>query len=239
MKLEDLTPEQKQALLDQLKQDEERKQAEVKSARETFKKMVEETVPEMMHDLMSLSHKISVVKREIFDKCQTLIEIKQEAYEVRTNQKSFQFSNAENTQRLTIGYKELDTWDGTEVEGVHLIKNYIDGLPSDGDYSKLKRMVLELLKPDKQGNLTPSKVLQLYKLRDEIDSNGFTEGVDIIRQAHSRALSGLYIMAEIRLQDENTWQNVPLNISSCTMQKTDGESVNLLGGQKNTEHVPA
>src|SRR5690606_20245342 len=95
---------------------------------------------------------------------------------------------------ITLGYNVIITFDGTESEGVKLIKQYIKMLGTgDKNREVLSDLVNTFMKPDKKGNLNPARIAELVSKKEKINHPLFTQGVDIIIQAQMITRTSMYV----------------------------------------------
>lgn len=211
--LNQLTSEQKGLLLAELKQEEIAKEKQKENTKVIYKTLVNDIVEEVFPDLVAMSNYIEKQKKKVFDSFDTVINLKREVYTIKDDQKTHTFSNKNNTKRITIGYRTLDHYDDTANAGLEKINQYLDSLITDGVSKKNVSIISSLLKRDEKGNLQASRVVELYKLINEIDNELFTEGVKIIMEAAQPSKSVTFITADCR-DENNKWRSIPLSVSS-------------------------
>ncbi|MCF6184231.1 MAG: DUF3164 family protein [Bacteroidales bacterium] len=214
MNLENLTPEEKAKLLEELKQEEKAKQEKVKEDRKLLKELAGKEVEEMFNELTMLSSQLSATKTKVFSAFENLIKMKCELYEVKSEQQSHTFSNKEGTKRIKLGYRVYDRYDDTVEEGIAKVREYVDSLIKDEDTALLVGMINRLLKKDAKGNLKANRVLDLIKMSEETDSKLFKDGVQIIVDAYRPERSSDFIEAEWK-DERGNWNSVALSISSA------------------------
>ena len=214
MKLENLTPQQKAELLNQLRKEEAQKEKTQKVEREILKELSSEEVIDKFILITKLSSEISKLKTIVFGSFENLIKMKTELYNVKSDQQSHTFSNKEVNKRIKLGFRVYDRYDDTVELGIAKVKEYIDSLIKDEDTAVLVGMINKLLKKDAKGNLKANRVLDLIKMSKESGSQLFKDGVQIIVDAHRPERSSDFIEAEYK-DERGTWQSVPLSISSA------------------------
>ena len=214
MKLENLTLEEKQELLNELKHEEAANEDKVKEERKILKELASKEVDEMFKMLTQLSSQISATKTNVFEAFENLIKMKCELYDVKNNQQSHTFSNEKTNKRIKLGYRVYDRYDDTADSGIEKVREYVDSLIKDEATANLVGMINKLLKRDVKGNLKANRVLDLIKLANESDSKLFKDGVQIIIEAHHPERSSDFIEAEWK-DDRGNWNSVALSISSA------------------------
>ena len=117
-----------------------------------------------------------------------------------------------------MGYRVTDNYDDTVGEGIAKVTAFLTSLAKDKETGKLVKTINQLLKKDAKGNLKPSRVIELYKLTEEFNSDLFTDGVKILMDAYKPVKSVYFIDATV-INKAGVKQNVPLSISSVPFTK--------------------
>lgn len=208
IRLEDLSMEQLDALM---KQAEERKLAEEAKKREdkeAYLSLVDEAVMESLPELREVSAKMLEVKSKVFERFKKLIEIKEGLYKVKDNQQTHTFTTQDGKFSLCLGSRIVNDYDSTIGSGIEKIKKYISTFDTDNE---LTEVVNQLLKLDKNGNLKPSRVMELAQLANKIDNIDFKEGVAIIQQAYQPRATCQFVTA---CENKETGKEyIPLSMS--------------------------
>lgn len=209
-----LTPEQKAALLEELKKEEKTKSDIEKEKRDEYKKMVGNIVEESFEKITDVSGLLGWVKKEVIENFQTVLDMKSELYGIKESQQSHSFTSEDGKKTIRIGYRMMDSFDDTVHTGIEKIRNYIYNLV-DGENKKQITAILDtLLKKDKNGNLKASKVIELRKQAEIVTDKGFLEGVKIIEEAYKPVKSRMFVEAWHKDEHGND-VNVPLNITAA------------------------
>jgi hypothetical protein len=209
-----LTPEQKAALLEELKKEEKTKSDIEKEKRDEYKKMVGNIVEESFEKITDVSGLLGWVKKEVIENFQTVLDMKSELYGIKESQQSHSFTSEDGKKTIRIGYRMMDSFDDTVHTGIEKIRNYIYNLV-DGENKKQITAILDtLLKKDKNGNLKASKVIELRKQAEIVTDEGFLEGVKIIEEAYKPVKSRMFVEAWYKDEQGND-VNVPLNITAA------------------------
>ncbi len=180
------------------------------SQRESYKELVQETVPKAIFKLVTVSEMLSKAKKDTFEYFENILELKNEVYGMKEKQRSHTFST--EREEITIGYRIIDGWDDTAQTGVAKVKAVLQSLAKNEETGLLVNTLLNLLKPDSNGNLKASRVLELQKEAEKYNNPELTDGVDIIRKAFKPVRSSWFIEAYLIENGKKT--NIPLNISS-------------------------
>jgi hypothetical protein len=208
IRLDDLSKEQLDALM---KQAEERKLAEEAKKREdkeAYLVLVDEAIMESLPELREVSAKMLEVKSKVFERFKKLIEIKEGLYKVKDNQQTHTFTTQDGKFSLCLGSRTVNDYDSTLGSGIEKIKKYISTFDTDNE---LTEVVNHLLKLDKNGNLKPSRVMELAQLANKIDNIDFKEGVAIIQQAYQPRATCQFVTA---CENKETGKEyIPLSMS--------------------------
>lgn len=208
IRLDDLSKEQLDALM---KQAEERKLAEEAKKREdkeAYLVLVDEAIMESLPELREVSAKMLEVKSKVFERFKKLIEIKEGLYKVKDNQQTHTFTTQDGKFSLCLGSRTVNDYDSTLGSGIEKIKKYISTFDIDNE---LTEVVNHLLKLDKNGNLKPSRVMELAQLANKIDNIDFKEGVAIIQQAYQPRATCQFVTA---CENKETGKEyIPLSMS--------------------------
>lgn len=177
----------------------------------TYKKLIEETTPDVVKELMNVSSLLTDAKAKVFNAFKDILTLKESVYGVKSNQQSHTFSTDKFS--LTIGYRVNDGWDDSTQVGVAMVQKYLVSLVKDDNSSILVESLTKLLKPDKNGNLKASRVLEMQQIADQHQITELLEGVKIIIAGHKPVRSNWFIDASFTAHD-GTQTNIPLSIST-------------------------
>ena len=76
------------------------------------------------------------------------------------------------------------------------------------------KAILRLLSRDNQGNLKPSRVLQLRRMAEDSGDEKFLEGVKIIEESYLPTSSSMFIKAAVK-NANGKWEYVPLGMTEA------------------------
>lgn len=203
-----LTAEQKKAIIDQDKKEQKEKKVKTAEARKALDELWGEFVIKNVHKFLPIRELVEENILETFSDFDPLSKLIEECYGIeKLDQDSFTKTLTDGTFSLTIGYNKTDGFNGNEGIGVDKIKLYMDTLKGDGEDDKLAKLSAALdifLKPNPvTGMLNPRKVKDLSKLRDMYDSDLFNEGIDIIEKAAIYTRTSQFIEGWKFLTDED------------------------------------
>jgi len=196
----------------QLQEELKRRKTAKTEDRKTYKKLVQQELPNSVMLLQHTSKKLGEAKTEVFKNLLVLLDLKTKAYGVKSGQQSHTFS-LDNGDTITAGYRVLDAWDDTVNEGITKVNEYLGSLAKDADSGKLVKTVNMLLKKDAKGNLKANRVVELRNMADEFDSPLFSDGVEIISKSFKPVKSVYFVEATV-VTPSGEKQHVPLSISS-------------------------
>ena len=188
-----------------------------KEMQATYKDMVDEEIEAAIPELKSISNDIKSVKAKVIENFKSILEIKQEMFQLDgkdMDNRSHTWTNTKGDKRITLGVYVTDAYLDTAEDGIDIIREYIESLATDDKSKALVGMVMKLLAKDQKGTLKASRIIQLRKIAEETGDERFLEGVKIIEDAYSPAVSKTFIRAEIK--DENgMWKAIPLGMTEA------------------------
>lgn len=213
MNISKLTKEQKEQLLADLKAEKQAEAQRIEQERETYKKLKDETVRDVFGQLQELSQRIVELKELVFQRFNTIIELKDDLYKTKSDRKSDTFSTEDGSISIKLGNRINEGWDDTVDVGIQKVKAFLKTLAKDEESGALVETVMKLLSKDRKGNLKASKVLELEQMASKSRNENFIEGIQIIKEAYRPVPSVQFI--EVRYKDENGKEvSLPLSMSS-------------------------
>lgn len=214
MDITNLNSKEKQALLEELKRDNEIIAQQKKEDRQAYKSLVDETVKNAFPRLIGISEKLAKNKKDIRESFRKAIELKQEVYGVKNSQHSHTFTDSDNQFKIMIGVYTIDNYDDTVDVGIQMVRECIVELGRDEESKVLIDTILKLLSKDKKGTLKPSRVIQLEQLANKLNNMKMLEGVKIIKDAYKPQESKSFVRAEFK-DEKGEWTNVPLGMTEA------------------------
>jgi len=179
--------------------------------RDSYKKLVLETVPKAMFQLCAASEVISEAKTKTFKFFEDILDLKNQVYGLKEKQQSHTFST--DREEITIGYRINEGWDDTVTAGIAKVEGFINSLSKDEETATLVSMLFNMLKKDSKGNLKGSRVLELQKAAADSKNEEFIDGVAIIAAAYKPVRSSWFIEASL-IDEDGSKTPVPLSMSS-------------------------
>ncbi|ROH98311.1 DUF3164 family protein [Chryseobacterium sp. G0240] len=212
-----LSPEQRQAILNQLSPEELKAAAKAAESakyesRIAYKETVKESIPTFINTLLNISGMLSNAKLEIFQGLSILLAMKSEVYDIKQGQQGHSFSDDQGNG-VTFGFRVIDGWDDTVNAGIDKIKEFIDSMAKDENSAKLVTTINKLLKRDAKGQLKSSRVLELRQLAEEFNDDKFRDAVEIIQDAYKPVRSAFFIEA-YTTNAQGKKEFIPLSITS-------------------------
>lgn len=213
MDLSKLTKEQKEELFAKLQADKKAEAEQKEQDRETYKNLKDEAVRDIFWQLKELSQMMIDMKGVVFNRFDTIIEMKDDLYKTKSDRQSDTFTTEDGSVSIKLGNRVYEGWDDTVDVGVQKVKEYLKTLAKDEESANLVDTVMRLLSKDRKGNLKANKVLELQQLATKSRNEEFIEAIQIIRDAYRPVPSCQFI--EVRYKDENGKEvSLPLSMSA-------------------------
>lgn len=213
MNLNDLTPAQRAELKAQLEAAERAEKQKRQDDIDAYKQSVDEFVRTTFERMKKVSELMREEKNTAFTAADTIIALKDELYDTKTDRHSNSFTSSDGMISITLGRRTNDGWDDTVNVGVQKVHDFFKSMARDEEMAALTEMVMSLLARDKKGNLKASRVLQLREVARKSGYSDLMEAVDIIQQAYKPVESVEFI--SVQYKDENgVKQTLPLSLAS-------------------------
>ncbi|SMG35786.1 hypothetical protein [Sphingobacterium psychroaquaticum] len=197
-----MTAAERKALMADLAKQEKAEKAQRADDIDAYKKLVDELVMKQAPELADFGTMQNIKVEETFKAFGQALEIKKELFGYNDTQASHTFSSRDGMGSIVIGYNEIIGFDGTENAGVIKIREYMTSLAADDPKRKILIRFLEtFMKPNKKGELNPTRIVELVGLKQEADDEGFSEGVDIIVNAQFKTRTTTYVKGWFKRQD--------------------------------------
>lgn len=189
-----LTPEQKEVLHQEWLADQKATKEKIKETKATYKELAEEFVIRNIDSLIHHKDITNFLIDKTLEDFQPIKELKAEVYGVK-KQDSHTTTLKDGSASITIGQNVVIKFDGTESAGVEKIKEYMKSLSEDSENAKkLGKIVDKKLKVNAATKmLNPSAIIDLDSLRDEFNSELFSDGLDTIIKAQIRTVTSKYV----------------------------------------------
>lgn len=213
-----LSEDEKRQIKEQLDADAKKKADERKAAKIIYDEMRHDIVSDTFTYLQSVSKNLTEAKKNVFDSFQTLLELKKEVYGIADDafelQQTHTFSNNDNTMSIIIGHNVIDAWDMELVNaGVSAVNNWLSEKTNE-DNKPFVKIIRDLLRPNKDGVLKASRVLELGKNAKEIGDKHLIDAVDMIQEAYKPQKTSTFVKALFK-DDKGNSQWLALSMSQA------------------------
>ena len=213
IKLEELTPEQLAELEAKMVARKREEAQKVQDTRDTYKKLLNETVDNLWNPLQDLSSAMTNTKAHVFSSFEKALELKKEIYGIKDDQQSHTFTTTDGKRSITIGHRVVDRYDETVTAGISKVKEYVKSLAKDEDSAVLVDTILDLLKPNKDGVLKASRVLELNKIAKKVNNPDFDDGLRIITEAYKPVKTCQFVSVKYK-DEKGSEKTLPLSMSA-------------------------
>lgn len=213
MDITKLTAEQRAELKAQLEAEERAEKQKRQDDIDAYKQSVDDFVRSTFLRMKRVSELMRSEKVSVFTAAETLISLKDELYNTKTDRHSNSFTSADGMVSITLGKRTNDGWDDTVNVGVQKVTDFFKSMARDEEMAALAEMVMSLLSRDKKGNLKASRVLQLREVARKSGYQELIDAADIIQAAYSPVETVEFI--SVQYKDENGVKRaLPLSLAS-------------------------
>lgn len=207
-----LSPEALNKLQKQIEERNKKEEERIQSERETYKKLRDEAIVKHFIKLQTISNALIEVKKEVFDGFDTIIAMKDELFNTKSDRQSDTLTTDDGQISIKLGNRVNDGWADEAEVGITKVKEYLKTLAKDENSADLLDTVMKLIAKDRKGNLKASKVLQLEQLAQKKNDPQFTEAIKIIQQSYRPTPSCQFI--EVKYKDnQGKERSLPLSMS--------------------------
>ena len=218
LNLGDLTEAQRLELMKQIKQEEKDKKQKRNDDVKSYNEMGNESVKKIFGYAKIVVDVLTEFKKEGFGEFKSLIGIKEELFNVKDNQRSHTFTS-DDGKSVTLGYRVTDSFDDTVGAGIEKVKNWVFSEVKGTNNENIKKIISNMLKEDKKGNLNAKRVLELSQIATDVNDEKLTEAVEIIEKAYKPQKSCYFI--ELSYKDENGKKvSMPLSVSAAPFENS-------------------
>lgn len=218
IKIDELTEQQRNDLLAQLKKEEQAKAAKKRQDRKDYEDLKDMSVRESFELLRGASMGLLEVKKAVFDHLDDVLKLKQQIFGLTDmqmlKQESHTFTSTDGQVSVIIGSNTVDRWDESVDVGIMRVKEFLKTLAVDEKTGTLVDMITDLLKPNKEGVLKSSRVLDLSKKATELGDKELIEAVELIREAYRPSKTSTYIKVKYRDPKSKSDVFLPLSMSA-------------------------
>lgn len=214
MDLQQLTAEERAQLKAQLEEQEKQEALEKQRQKETYLQLKDQFCERNLGKLQALSDEMQRLKKEIFADAETLIQMKDELFKTKTDRQSNMFTHESGKFSITLGNRINEGWDDTCDQGIEKVKEFLKTLAKDDNSAALVDTIMRLIAKNNKGMLKASKVLELEKLANRIQSAELTEGLTIIKNSYRPKPTCQFISVTMK-DDNGNDKQLPLSLSQC------------------------
>jgi hypothetical protein len=202
MDIRNLTPEEKAALKAQLAAEEKAEKAKAQQDKETYKQLQHEFVTMAFPKLEKLSTDLTEAKDALFDGAKAILDLKKQVFGISDDawakQQSHSISNSDFTKTIVLGHNIVDGWDEDVAgAGIARVNDWLAKQASP-ENEKLVSMIVDLLKPNKDGILKASRVLDLSNQANNIGDQELIDAVAMIGKAYRPKKTSTYVIAKYK-----------------------------------------
>lgn len=214
MDIKDLTAAQRAELKAQLEAEERAEKQKRQDDIDAYKQSVDDFVRNTFERMKSVSEMMRREKDSVFTAADTLISLKDELYDTKTDRHSNSFTSSDGMVSITLGKRTNDAWDDTVNVGIKKVNDFFKSkMEQNEELAALTDMVMALLARDKKGNLKASRVLQLQEVARKSGFSELVAAAEIIKQAYKPVESVEFI--SVQYKDENGVKRaLPLSLAS-------------------------
>lgn len=214
MDLKNMTAEERAQLKAQLEEEERLEAQRKQEQKEAYIELKDEFLERSLKKLQALSDQMQVIKKEIFEDAEELIKMKDELFKTKTDRQSNSFTHESGKFFIALGNRINEGWDDTCDQGIEKVKDFLATLAKDDNSAALVETIMRLVSKNNKGSLKASKVLELEKLANKIQSPELTEGLAIIKNSYRPKPTRQFISVTIR-DDNGADRQLPLSLSQC------------------------
>lgn len=209
-----MTAEERAQLKAQLAEEDRQEALRKQEQKDAYMQMKDQFLERNLEKLKALSDQMQALKKEIFDDAETLIKLKDELFHTKTDRQSNTFSHESGKYSISLGNRINEGWDDTCEQGIEKVKEFLQTLAKDDNSAALVETIMRLIAKNNKGMLKASKVLELEKLANKIQSAELTEGLNIIKNSYRPKPTCQFISVTMK-DDNGNEKQLPLSLSQC------------------------
>lgn len=214
MDVKNMTAEERAQLKAQLAEEDRQEALRKQEQKDAYMQMKDQFLERNLEKLKALSDQMQALKKEIFDDAETLIKLKDELFHTKTDRQSNTFSHESGKYSISLGNRINEGWDDTCEQGIEKVKEFLQTLAKDDNSAALVETIMRLIAKNNKGMLKASKVLELEKLANKIQSAELTEGLNIIKNSYRPKPTCQFISVTMK-DDNGNDKQLPLSLSQC------------------------
>ena len=214
MDVKNMTAEERAQMKSQLAEEDRQEALRKQEQKDAYMQMKDQFLERNLEKLKALSDQMQALKKEIFDDAETLIKLKDELFHTKTDRQSNTFSHESGKYSISLGNRINEGWDDTCEQGIEKVKEFLKTLAKDDNSAALVETIMRLIAKNNKGMLKASKVLELEKLANKIQSAELTEGLNIIKNSYRPKPTCQFISVTMK-DDNGNEKQLPLSLSQC------------------------
>lgn len=198
------------------KQKKEEERQLVQKNRQALGELEDEFIEKYIDKLFGKHDAVSQLIKEMFCDFEIIKPLKAEVRGVKIEkQYSHTLTKSTKDKAITIGYNYTPAFDGTESDGITIIKNYLNTLSEDNPKLVLANKIINiLLKTNpKTGELNVSKAMELNELRRDFNSEEFNRGMDMLLEARYKKITSSFVEGWKNVEIEGRIQTLKFRFS--------------------------
>lgn len=173
------TQELEQMLADRKKKEKEEKLAK----KEAYEKKRDEFVYSMVKRAIVLHNEMKYFKKYCLEELEKMREEANDYGDIRSNSKGgFSLRHRETQEMVSLDRNSVPEYDERAAMAEGLIKEFIEDKVKKKDMQTY-RTIMALLERNKQGDLTPSRVASLLKVRDNYDDERWKKAMELFEES--------------------------------------------------------
>lgn len=177
--------------------------------KQAYNDLKEETVTHVFHFLSGISETIGKAKERVFENFKDLLDMKMSVFELSDEdmlkQQSHTFTN-EAGQSVKIGHNVVDGYDEELLNaGTQGVIRWLESKVTP-ENKVFIGMIRDLLRPNKEGVLKASRVLELANKAREIGDTALIKSVEMMVEAYKPVKTSSYVKASYKNEKgETVW----------------------------------
>lgn len=181
----ELSPQQKKALAQQLKDEEKLEKEKVANDKKILKGLKNDFVLGNVDFFIDKRNDVENRIAKMFQDLESVVALDSTIYgENKAEQNSYSHTIDDGSAYMQIGWNTSPTFNGSEAHGINMLKTFMASLAGESDKEQLLMKFLNIaLKTDNKGDYSPKAVKALDELRGEANSEVFSSAMDIINEA--------------------------------------------------------
>lgn len=209
----EMTTAELEQLLNKMKADERQKAIDNKIA---LSELEDEFIDKFIDKLFERHDSVNDLVVEMFKEFELIKPIKAEVRGAKVDKQfSHTLTSSDKDKSITIGYNYTPAFDGSEVENITIIKNFLNTLADDNPKLVIANKVIDiLLKTNpKTGELNVSKAMELNAMRSDFNSEEFNRGMDGLLAARYNKITSSFVSGWKNIEKDGRIQTLKFRFS--------------------------